>query len=266
MAGGFQPIFGKRLRITKLDECGNPSAPGDCGFVVTKGFVSLSLSSDVESGNEIVTRTADGDLCVNERQADSFKRFTLEITWCGVDPCILDLVTNATPYEDAGGDVAGIVVPEGKVEGKFALEMWTGLAGQQCEPGVEEASGYLLLPFVNAGVLGDLEVNGEAAVDFSMTGAFTRGGNNWDVGPFEVVAGTGGLSSTLPTPLDPLDHLLLMQTNIAPPPLPDDNAPCCTPMPQYQVTATNYMPDPSQEYATSTSSSGSTSETGSSGS
>lgn len=228
----FQPILGKRLRITKLDECGNPSAPGECGFVVTKGFISLSLSSDVESGNEIVTRTADGDLCVNERMADSFKRFTMEITWCGVDPCVLDLVTNAQPYTGATAtDILGMTVPEGKVEGRFALELWTGLSGQACEPGVEEASGYLLLPFVNAGVLGDLEVNGENAVDFSLTGAFTRGGNAWGTGPFDVVGDATGIPGPLPTAVDPLDHLLLISTDVAPPPLPADDGECCTPMP-----------------------------------
>src|SRR3546814_2580569 len=82
---------------------------------------------------------------------------------------------------------AGITVAEGTIDKKFALELWTGLSGRACEPGDEEASGYMLLPFVNAGVLGDVEVTGEDAITFSMTGAFTRGGNAWGVGPYNVL-------------------------------------------------------------------------------
>jgi hypothetical protein len=215
----FTPIRGKRLRVTRLDSCGNPPVAGaECGVVSTDGFISVSLSSEVEAGTEIITRKADGSLCVNERTADSFKRFTVEIQFCNVDPDLYELVTNANPYADYNAQVAGFTIGEGAVDATFALELWTGLTGAGCAPGAEEASGYLLLPFVNAGVLGDLEINGEAAIEFSLTGAFTKGGNAWGVGPYPVVADTGGEPAVLPTALDPLDHLLLMETGIAPPP------------------------------------------------
>lgn len=184
----FTPIRGKRLRVTRLDQCGNvPAKSTPNAYVCTDGFISVSLSSEVESGTEIITRKADGSLCVNERMADSFKRFTVEIQFCNVDPDLYELVTNADPYTDYANNVAGITIAEGTIDSKFALELWTGLTGQQCEPGVEEASGYLLLPFVNSGVLGDLDINGENAIQFSLTGAFTKGGNNWGVGPWKVL-------------------------------------------------------------------------------
>lgn len=215
----FQPIRGKRIRATRLDECGNaPSGGTPESQVTTDGFISVSLTSEVESGVEIVTRKADGSLCVNDRGPDSFKRFTVGIGFCGVDPGLFDLVTNAVGYNDWNGDVNGIVVPEGTVDTKFALELWTGLTGAACPTGVEEASGYMLLPFVNAGVLGDLEINGENSIDFTMTGAFTMGGNTWGTGPYEVMDNAGS-ADVLPSPLDPSDHLLLTQTGISPPPV-----------------------------------------------
>ena len=52
-------------------------------------------------------------------------------------------------------------------------------AGAACLPGAAFLGGYVLLPNVRAGVLGDISVDGENAVTFSLTGAYTKGGNAW---------------------------------------------------------------------------------------
>jgi hypothetical protein len=214
----FTPVLGKRIRATRLDSCGRTPASGtEDSVVATSGFISIELSSEVEEGSEIITKKADGSLCVNEMTDSSFKRFTIEMEFCGVDPGLLSLVTNAEAYEDYAGDVAGITIPEGTIDSTFSLELWTGLSGQACPSGdIEEASGYLLLPFVKSGVLGDLEINGEDAISFTMTGAFTKGGNAWGVGPYNVMQDSGD-PAPLPTALHPLDHLLLVETGLAPP-------------------------------------------------
>jgi len=220
----FSPVLGKRLRVTKLDECGRVPATGTAdSFVVTNGFITLKLSSEIEDGTEIMSKRADGSRCGNERGAASFKNFTVEMEFCAVDPALLTLMTNAEPYEDWAGDLAGFTVPEGAIDKAFALELWTGLSGQACVQGATTAGGYLLLPFVQSGVLGDLEINGEDAVTFSMTGAFTKGGNGWGVGPYKVVMDTKTTPGTpkvaaLPTALDSLDHLLMIDTAVAAPP------------------------------------------------
>src|SRR5690242_14702491 len=96
----FIPVLGKRLRVTTLDDCGNAPASGTAGAVVTTGgFISIQLSAEVEDGVEIITRRADGSLCVNEMGSPSFKRFTVEMEFCGVDPGLLSVVTNAEIYE-----------------------------------------------------------------------------------------------------------------------------------------------------------------------
>ena len=90
-----------------------------------------------------------------------------------------------------------------------------------CGEGAEEAGGYLLLPFVQAWVLGDLEIGSENSIDFSMTGAATRGGNGWGVGPYNVLLDPTtppAVPAPLPTALSPADHLLIMDTGLAPPP------------------------------------------------
>lgn len=227
----FAPVLGKRLQVTQLNECGTV-IPGTSEFVATDGFVTVTLSSEIEEGTEIIQRNASGALCVNEKQADSFKRFTVEIDFCGVNPSLLSIVTNAEPYEDHAGDVAGFTVPEGEINKRFAFELWTGLSGQTCLSGEggDEASGYLLIPFVQAGTLGDITIDGENAVTFQLTGSYTKGGNGWGVGPFLRLRDDTGAAATLPTALDPYDHLLMIDTALAPPPVACDPT-VVTPLP-----------------------------------
>jgi hypothetical protein len=212
----FSPMLGRAIRVTELDDCGNLPASGALDtVVVTGGFTTLSLSAETEDGTEILVRRADGSYCINEKFADFFKRLTVEIEFCGVNPSLYTLITNADPYQDYEDEVAGFTIAEGMVEKTFALELWTGVTGVACEPG-SSPGGYLLLPFVNAGLIGDLEINGEDAITFSMTGAYTKGGNQWLSGPY-LVMDDAGTPAVLPTPLDPLDHLLLVTTTVAPP-------------------------------------------------
>lgn len=216
----FKPIFGKRIRLTRMDECcAVATGPTDaCLEIVSDGFVSLSLSSEVEEGTEVVTKKANGDLNINQKAPDSFKRFTVEMELAGVDPDLLAFLTNMRPYLDAAGDTVGATAYEGVVNGKFGLEVWTGLSGQACAPGVEEASGYIVLPCVNAGVLGDVTIDGENAVSFSMTGAYTISGNQWGVGTQNVVLDDLSAPATLPTAIAPDEPLLILETGVAPPP------------------------------------------------
>ena len=226
----YAPILGKKFRVTRLvGECGLLPDPGEeDAFIVSEGFTSVTLSSQIEEGTEILKRNANGNLCINEKLKDSFKRFNLEIEFCGVNPTLYDFMTNAKLYRDYAGEGAGFTVGEGEFKKGFAFELWTGLTGQACEPGAEEASGYLVLPKVQAGVLGDLSVTGEAEVSFSMTGAYTLGQSLWGEGPYNVVM-DGTNPAPLPTPLDALDHLLLIDTAVAPPPTADSPQP----MPMY---------------------------------
>lgn len=217
----FTPVLGKRFRMTALDDCGRiPEPEAEDVVAVSDGFISVTLSAEVEEGTEIIVKKADGSLCVNERLASSFKNFTLEMEFCGVDPGTLSLSTNAEMYENYESLASGIVVPEGLINKRFAFELWTGLSGQACDDDVEEASGYMLLPYVQAGIINGLTVDGENSVSFTLASAYTRGGNAWGRGPYDVMSNEG-VADVLPTALDPLDHFLLVETGIAPPPVAD---------------------------------------------
>jgi hypothetical protein len=213
----FKPIFGKRIRVSKMNSSCQAVTGGDCAEIATDGFISLSLSTETEDGAEVITKKASGAICINHKAPDGFKRFTLEMEFCGVDPDLLSFMTNMTAYLDHNGDVAGATVYEGSVEEKFGLEVWTGLANYEAPTGIQEASGYVALPCVNAGVLGDITVDGENAVSFTMTGAYTVSGHGWGVGLHEVVM-NNGVPDLLPEPLLPTEPMLIMETGVAPPP------------------------------------------------
>lgn len=211
----FAPLLGKIVRITELDKCGLPNDPGTDGFVATDGFITLTLSTETEDGNEILVKKANGGICINKKQPDAFKRFTLEIQFCDVHPVLVSWLTNAKQYVDTAGEVIGFTQGDGDIDKKFAFELWTGTDGNVCAGG-DETSGYILLPFVNGGTIGDITVNGEDAVEFTISGAYTESGNQWGVGPYNIMS-EGGTPAPLPTALDEDDHLLMITTNLAPP-------------------------------------------------
>jgi hypothetical protein len=201
-----------------MNSCCVPVTGGSCAEIVTDGFISLSLSSETESGAEVITKKADGTLCINHKMPDAFKRFTVEMEFCGVDPDLLSFMTNMSPYTDYNGDVAGVTAYEGMVDGKFGLELWTGLAGDACPTGVQEASGYVVLGCVNAGIIGDIAITGEKEISFTMKGAYTVSGNAWGVGLHSVVLNAVGAPAKLPSALLPTEPLLIMETGVSPPP------------------------------------------------
>lgn len=213
----YKPIFGKRIRISTMSNCCVPVTGGSCAEVVSDGFISLTLSSEIEDGTEVTQKKANGTLDFQMKAPDSFKRYTVEIEFTGVDPGLLSLVANASPYLDYDGDIAGITFYEGPVEAKFGLELWTGLAGIACPTGADEASGYFVLPCLNAGVLGDITVDGENAVSFTMQGAYTVSQHGWGRGLHDVVL-NGGTPDILPSAILPDEPLLILETGVTPPP------------------------------------------------
>jgi hypothetical protein len=104
----------------------------------------------------------------------------------------------------------------------FAIELWTGVPTDACEPGAGASYGYVLMPFLRSGVLGDFTVE-NAAINMVMSGARTKKGNAWGVGPFDVIM-TAGVASPFAEPLGTGVQLRIIQTSVAPP------EPDCEPM------------------------------------
>jgi hypothetical protein len=181
----------KRIRVTELDECG--AVPLDADYVVSNGQISLTISHEMESGDEFVQKNGVGELCINERNPDSLKRAMFELVLCEVDPDLVTLMTGFRP-EMQGSDVVGFRAVEGLLDTNFALEGWTKLAGGACTGG-DVCYGYVLLPWATGAVPGDIVLENGSAT-FTLKG-YTSSNSDWGTGPWDV-AGT----NESPGPLD----------------------------------------------------------------
>ena len=240
---------GRRIRVTRLDGCGRPIY-GEDSQVVSKGFISVSYTANTTESDEINVPNASGEVCIYEASVTSLVGYGIEIAFCNVDPELISILTGQEVVVGADGStVIGFDV-DTKVSfdnSNFALELWAGSpAGDACSTeGAEGSYGYVLLPFVSGGILGDFTVE-NAAVTFTVTGANTKEGNAWGNGPYDVMLGAGGTPAKMSKPVTTSTALRTILVDLAPPadacgarPLLDPSLPALT-----AVTATEDTSDP----------------------
>lgn len=211
---------GKVIRITKLDACGAP-VEGATSTLVTKSFVSVQNTPNYTDPEEIQQLDANGDICVDDQTDPAFRWIDLTITLCTTDPFFVNLVTgdplvvdDATPTPNTVGwridsDLTGTA--------NFALEVWTGITGQACDPGGFPEYGYWLYPWVTQARWGEWTIeNGPLLTTFT---ARTKGGSGWGVGPYNIRrdATTPATLEPLLTAIGPTTHLHRQVTTLAPP-------------------------------------------------
>lgn len=123
-------VRGKRIRATRLDSCGAFPAPATANSLVTSsGFVSVEYELDYEDGDEHILKNADGDLCINDRSCDQFKRVMVTVSFCNVDPDLFSIITGYPLEVDNSGVNVGFRVGESLACSNFALELWGGVDG-----------------------------------------------------------------------------------------------------------------------------------------
>lgn len=217
-------VKGRRLRVTKLDGCGRPIY-GDDSQVVSKGFISVALTANTTESDEINVTNAAGEVCVYEAAVTSLVGYGIEIQFCNVDPELFALVTGQPVVLGADGStVVGWDVDTkiGLENSNFALELWAGSpAADTCTtPGATGSYGYLLLPYLTGGILGDFTVE-NGAVTFTLTSANTKEGNGWGVGPYRDIMLDGATPTPAPGPMaSPVSATTALRTmivDLAPP-------------------------------------------------
>jgi hypothetical protein len=182
--------------------------------IVTDGLISVAMTAEIEAGETIRDRNWAGALCAVDRTPDEFLYWNLELTFCNVNPSLVSLLTGS-PQEMDGTDVVGFRTKEGAVVQNVAIEMWTGTTPVVCAPGEDPVVGYTLLPCVTAGRIGDMTLqNGRA--DFVVSGAYTKSGQGWGEGPYDVID-VAGVPSPLAVPMAEGEHHLLRTTTVPPP-------------------------------------------------
>lgn len=199
----FSLFKGRRARATKLDQCGR-IVYSACSQVVVGGgaFISVAMTDEIQEGTTYERQGADGTFCLAERGCDQRRWINVEWTFCQVDP---DLVTMLNPnwqklLDYKGESIGWAETYELQCDTGIALELWSDVSGvDTCDdPNAVASYGYILLPQVVGGRIGDLTIQNDA-VDFVLTGR-TKKNPRWGNGPYNVML-NGPVEAPVPGPL-----------------------------------------------------------------
>lgn len=182
----YAQVRGSVIRVTRLDACGNPD-PGASAVVVSKRVSTVTIDEVTEDGTNIRERNFGDELCIVDDAFTQILGYTADIALCGVDPDLVSLMTGQPVVKNAAGDIVGFDASTGiDLDGfGFALEVWSRIAGSACDVSGNRPWGYTVFPFLKGGRVGGFSFE-NGAVQFTISGAQTRDGNGWGVGPFDV--------------------------------------------------------------------------------
>jgi hypothetical protein len=213
----YAQVRGRVIRVTRLDSCGNPD-PGASAVVVSKRISSVTIDEVTDDGTNIRDRNFGDELFVVDDAFTTVIGYSAEIALCGVDPGLIGLLTGQPVVLNAAGNVVGFDATSTVDLDSFgfSLEVWSRIAGATCDPSGNRRWGYTVFPFLKGGRLGGFAFE-NGAVQFTISGAQTRDGNGWGVGPFDVDRDETNLPIPLFTPLGPNTHYRNVQVTLDPP-------------------------------------------------
>ena len=209
---------GKVLRLTRLDACGTP-VEGDASIVVS-GFVSVTATPAYLDAEEIQQTDANGQLCIDDQGDPALRWVDLSIVLCQIDPDLINVMTgdplvlnDATVPEAVGWRLDAAVTGTAR----YALEVWSGISGQACDPAGNELFGYWLWPFVGQSRFGEAVIQNGALTTTLTARTFTN--SNWGVGPYDVRrdAVTPATAEPLLTPIGATQPQHFEIVSVAPP-------------------------------------------------
>lgn len=220
----FKPFRAQSLRVTELDDCCTPPPPADespdgspgapCSIAVTDSFTSVSASAEVDEGDDILERKANGDICISEKDPDVLQGLTLSITLCQVDPWFISKLTGWPVVMDQNCNAVGFDIMDGINTNQVAVELWSGVAGIDCGAGARY--GYALFPCVENWQLdGDLEWAGSDTLWSITLQGFAKGQHAWGRGPYNDVQQS--IDGRLVDPMRPGSIMRKMATDVPPP-------------------------------------------------
>lgn len=212
----WSSVRGRVARFTEVDDCCKPVA-GPCGTITTDGFVSVAYTPEIDTGNEILVRKANGAICVNDKSCDVLKRVNVEIDFCQVSPSIFARMTAQSVVTDFAGNPTGSRIGETiRCDIGFGLEVWSDVPGSRCTTTGLPQYGYFVVPCLTGGTIGDFTLD-ENAATFKVT-AYSRSAYGWGRGPYDVDAqDVDNTPGPLLTPFGSNEHMDMHLTTIVPP-------------------------------------------------
>lgn len=213
----YAQVRGSVIRVTRLDSCGIPD-PGASAVVVSKRISTVSIDEVTEEGTNVRERNFADELCIVDDAFTQIIGYTADINLCGVDPDLVSLLTGQPVVTNAAGDIVGFdATTDIDLDSfGFSLEVWSRIAGSACDVSGFRPWGYTVFPFLKGGRVGGFSFE-NGAVQFTISGAQTRDGNGWGVGPFDVDRDASDLPAPLNTPLGANTHYRNILVTLDPP-------------------------------------------------
>lgn len=193
-----------RLRVALLDSAGAPDSGASNGYV-TKGFVSIETSPQVEEGEEVVVKDGCGDICLRYVDKDIVKGVNATINLCQLDAQLYWLLLGGTTFtESPSSDIFGGKMPAVASGGgpDLCLEWWTIAqdgASQATPDSTSNLPAYyhFVIPKISFSPGDTTYENGPA--QFPVVGKGEENANITANGPFDdwptEVANAGGIDS-----------------------------------------------------------------------
>lgn len=197
-------VQGVALRVTRLAADGSP-VTGASGAYVTKRFVSVTFTPEIETGDEFNVKLANGSIGATWKADDTIKRFTISLALPDPDPELTQLLAGGTLLS-AGGKSVGWKAPLAGVADNTngcAIEVWAiaNVGGRQ-----DATSPYWHHVFPSC----KMQISGERAITNDIMGinfeGFSVGNANFGDGPAAPTWAFGSdsgwqyaRSATLPT-------------------------------------------------------------------
>lgn len=175
------PIKAQVARFTRVDECGVPITGQMSAQVTSDSFTQIENAPNYETGQRFLLRKANGQPCVNQRDAGFFNWLQQTTTLCTMDPDLLAMVTGEQLITDSDESV-GTTYGEGLLTARFSKEVWQPIAGEgACNE--EGAQLYVYWAFPNEG---DAQIQNFTFQNDSFTIGFQsitrRASSLWDIG------------------------------------------------------------------------------------
>lgn len=221
-------IKGNRLRLTKVNSCGKPVA-GPANYLVTDGFVRVSIDPVMKERKEIEQENAEGKVCFTDTTQAVRKYHNVKLEMCNINtqaitllngwPQVLDYADVPIGFED---------LPD--VDGDYGVmvEVWTtGRSEEDCAVPLTDADladtgsgrkyGYLAIAAKEWVLDGGLSVQADIST-INFTG-ISLPPTGWGRGPWNVMEIDGnGTPGRLLTPMGRnKSHYRSFRTGIEPP-------------------------------------------------
>lgn len=172
-----QMITACAMRITRNDATGAPIASTVAkSRLLYAGFTNLTLSPDIETGEEIAIKNACGNVCVKRKLPDTLKGFNVTLKFCGWNTLAAEMLVGA-PVLLTTTDVVGQVWPavNNDTTKSSSIELW---AVNNAPSGATDVYTQVLLPKTyNWQLAGNLDfTNGAVLMELS---GYAESGPNW---------------------------------------------------------------------------------------